>query len=69
MFWYYDNIRVSLVGGVIVSNVLFGIIESAVNTIIVCFAEAPAEFDRNHPEHSRKIREAWRQVYDFVPPQ
>jgi len=58
---------ISLLGGLIVSGSLFAIIDSAVNTVIVCFAEAPADFDQNHPDHSRNMRQAWLQVYDFEP--
>ena len=35
-----------------------GVIESAINTVLVCFAEAPEEFEENHPEHSQEMREA-----------
>ena len=39
------------------------VIGSAVNTVIVCYAEAPAEFEQNHPELSAKMRHAWAQSY------
>jgi hypothetical protein len=39
------------------------VIGSAVNTVIVCFAEGPAEFQRNHPRLSEKMRAAWLQAY------
>lgn len=39
------------------------VVASAVNTIIVCFAEAPAEFDVNHPHLSMDMRSAWRQAW------
>ena len=45
------------------SAVKMGIIGSAVNTVIVCYAEAPAEFQQNHPELSDKMRAAWRQAW------
>merc|ERR1712127_472085 len=35
--------------GFVFSSVLMSVIGSAVNTVIVCFAEAPAEFEQNHP--------------------
>ena len=46
--------------GFIVSNILFSSIRSAVNAIVVCFAGRPLEFQRNHPECSHIMREAWR---------
>jgi hypothetical protein len=48
--------------GFILSNILFlGLAGSAVNTILVCFAAEPFEFDRNHPHLSREMREVWSQ--------
>jgi len=44
-------------------SVLIYVVESAVNTIIVCFAEAPAELGRNHLMHDREMRESWQKVY------
>ncbi|KAL7462868.1 hypothetical protein ACHAXS_003238 [Conticribra weissflogii] len=43
--------------------ILMSTIASAVNTVIVCFAEGPAEFEANHPELSRKMRETWISFY------
>mmetsp|Transcript_62916 Transcript_62916/g.72342 ORF Transcript_62916/g.72342 Transcript_62916/m.72342 type:complete len:1002 (-) Transcript_62916:136-3141(-) len=48
--------------GFILSNILFlGLAGSAVNTILVCFAAEPFEFDRNHPRLSGEMREVWSQ--------
>jgi hypothetical protein len=48
--------------GFILSNILLlGLAGSAVNTILVCFAAEPFEFDRNHPHLSREMREVWSQ--------
>jgi len=44
-------------------SILMSTIASAVNTVIVCFAEGPAEFEANHPELSRKMRETWISFY------
>lgn len=52
-----------LVIGLIVSSVLFGLISSAVNAVIVCFAGSPVEFDRNHHELSHEMRNSWREVW------
>lgn len=49
--------------GIVVSAVMFSVVDSSVNTVIVCFAEGPAEFEENHPELSSQMREAWRKVY------
>ena len=48
--------------GYVMSNVLLlGVVGSAANTILVCFAAGPFEFDKNHPTLSREMREVWSQ--------
>jgi multisubunit Na+/H+ antiporter MnhC subunit len=48
--------------GYVMSNILMlGVVGSAVNTILVCFAAGPFEFDKNHPRLSGEMREAWTQ--------
>jgi hypothetical protein len=62
----YDGSIVAGLGflaGLVLSAILYSSIASAVNTVIVCFAEAPAEFEANHPELSRKMRETWLAFY------
>lgn len=41
------------------STTALGIIGGAVNTVLVLYCEAPAEFERNHPELSGEMRGAW----------
>jgi len=48
--------------GVVLSNVLLlGVVSSAVNTVLICFAAGPFEFNKNHPRLSREMREVWSQ--------
>jgi Plasma-membrane choline transporter len=49
--------------GLVITSILMSTIASGVNTIIVLFAEAPGEFQHNHPELSNKMRAVWSQVY------
>jgi len=49
--------------GLVITSILMSTIGSGVNTVIVCFAEGPSEFQANHPELSNKMREVWNQVY------
>eukprot|EP00934_Nitzschia_sp_Nitz4_P004156 Nitzschia sp. Nitz4//scaffold153_size53422//13539//19613//NITZ4_006760-RA/size53422-processed-gene-0.20-mRNA-1//-1//CDS//3329537259//4146//frame0 len=49
--------------GLVVSSVLFGIISSSVNAVIVSFAASPLDFQNNHPELSSQMRTAWREVW------
>lgn len=46
--------------GLILSSIMLGVVESAVSTCVVCFAESPAEFEQNHPDLSLQMRDAWR---------
>ena len=44
------------------------VVSSAVDTVIVCFAEAPNEFRSNYPLLSDQMVRAWRRTYpqEFV---
>lgn len=44
------------------------VVSSAVDTVIVCFAEAPADLQQNYPHLSNQMTRAWRKVYpqEFV---
>ena len=55
--------RVGLAVGLVASSILFGLITSAVGTVIVCFASSPVDFEKNHPELSQEMRSAWREVW------
>jgi len=45
--------------GLMVSFVLFGIVDSAVVTIFVCFAENPRAFESSHPSEFSELHHAW----------
>jgi hypothetical protein len=51
----------SIVGYVLSSTLIVGVVSSAVNTVLVCFASFPFEFDLHHRRLSQELREAWRQ--------
>lgn len=53
----------SFLVGLLLSCITLSVVDSSVNTVLVCFAEAPAEFEENHPELSSEMRDAWREVY------
>jgi len=57
------NATLGFIIGLVLSSILLSTIGSAVNAVIVCFAEGPAEFEANHPELSRKMRETWLHFY------
>lgn len=57
------SFSVGLAVGLVASSILFGLITSAVNTVIVCFAASPVDFEENHPRLSNDMRAAWREVW------
>jgi len=54
---------VGCIYGALLSSVVLKVVSSAVETVIVCFAENPNALRENHPEHSRSMTQAWRKVY------
>eukprot|EP00587_Corethron_hystrix_P003737 CAMPEP_0113325538 /NCGR_PEP_ID=MMETSP0010_2-20120614/17841_1 /TAXON_ID=216773 ORGANISM="Corethron hystrix, Strain 308" /NCGR_SAMPLE_ID=MMETSP0010_2 /ASSEMBLY_ACC=CAM_ASM_000155 /LENGTH=507 /DNA_ID=CAMNT_0000185409 /DNA_START=57 /DNA_END=1580 /DNA_ORIENTATION=+ /assembly_acc=CAM_ASM_000155 len=54
---------IGFVIGFVLSSIVMSTIESATNTVIVCFAEAPAEFEANHPQLSDQMRASWLTGY------
>lgn len=58
-----DYNSVGVVLGLVVTSVLFGIVSSSVNAVLVCFAASPVDFENNHPELSHEMRAAWREVW------
>eukprot|EP00571_Detonula_confervacea_P011700 CAMPEP_0172297026 /NCGR_PEP_ID=MMETSP1058-20130122/199_1 /TAXON_ID=83371 /ORGANISM="Detonula confervacea, Strain CCMP 353" /LENGTH=587 /DNA_ID=CAMNT_0013006123 /DNA_START=102 /DNA_END=1862 /DNA_ORIENTATION=- len=45
--------------GFVLTSTLMTLVSSAVNTVIVCYAEAPREFEENHPKLSQEMQSAW----------
>lgn len=52
--------------GIIMSSMAFGVVISAVDTIIVLYAEAPAELRENHPHICQELEETWTQAWPGV---
>mmetsp|Transcript_481 Transcript_481/g.783 ORF Transcript_481/g.783 Transcript_481/m.783 type:complete len:546 (+) Transcript_481:129-1766(+) len=52
----------SIFGYLLSSTSLF-VVESAVRTIIVCFAESPADLERTQPALYRELQKGWSQTY------
>mmetsp|Transcript_20351 Transcript_20351/g.56619 ORF Transcript_20351/g.56619 Transcript_20351/m.56619 type:complete len:179 (-) Transcript_20351:510-1046(-) len=56
------SFSIGFVLGFLLSNILLlGLAGAAVNTVLVCFAAEPFEFDRAHPHLSREMRDVWSQ--------
>lgn len=49
--------------GLAFASVIFAVVASAINTVIVCYCEAPAELERNYPYLSANMRSSWTQAW------
>ncbi len=54
---------IGLLAGLVICSILLGTVASGVNTVIVMFADAPQEFQTNHPELSAEMRQEWQKFY------
>lgn len=52
--------------GLLMSSMTFGVLVSAVDSIIVLWAEAPAEFKDNHPHLCQELEDTWAQAWPDV---
>eukprot|EP00566_Odontella_aurita_P000653 CAMPEP_0113560250 /NCGR_PEP_ID=MMETSP0015_2-20120614/19329_1 /TAXON_ID=2838 /ORGANISM="Odontella" /LENGTH=546 /DNA_ID=CAMNT_0000461939 /DNA_START=158 /DNA_END=1800 /DNA_ORIENTATION=+ /assembly_acc=CAM_ASM_000160 len=58
-----------LIIGLVLTSIMMSVVGSGVNAVLVCFAEAPAEFQQNHPELSERMRETWLAAFpDCIDP-
>lgn len=57
---------VGFLAGFLFATIIMSVVASAVNTVIVCFAEDPAAFQLNHPELSLEMRDAWVKAWPGV---
>lgn len=57
---------IGFTAGLSICSILLGTIASGVNAVIVLFAEKPREFEQNHPELSRDMREKWHEFYPEI---
>jgi hypothetical protein len=62
-FVYVITGVVGFIVGFALCSIVMGVISSSVNATIVLFAEAPAEFESNHPELSREMRNAYQEAH------
>lgn len=57
---------ISFLIGVVISSVMMSVIQGAVDTVIVCYADNPQKLLENHPEDTTKMTEAWTKVFPSV---
>lgn len=62
--WSAFSFLIGFVLGLTSCGILFGVITSGVNTVVVCFAESPNQLRFNHsPELYQNLAQAWRAAY------
>jgi Plasma-membrane choline transporter len=49
--------------GLALTSILFSTVSAAVDSVLVCFASSPLDFEQNHKELSHEMRAAWREVW------
>mmetsp|Transcript_7002 Transcript_7002/g.12596 ORF Transcript_7002/g.12596 Transcript_7002/m.12596 type:complete len:720 (-) Transcript_7002:225-2384(-) len=49
--------------GFILACIMMGVLSGSVDSIIVCFAEAPMEFKENHPDLHTEMEESWASAW------
>ena len=52
--------------GLVISSNIFGVVSSAVDAIIVLYAEAPRELEQNHPDLAMEMQQSWKEAWPDV---
>lgn len=63
--WIFAGLGIGIVLGGMSCQILFGVVTSAVNTVVVCFAESPNQLNQNghDPKYFRELIEGYRKAY------
>ena len=56
----------ALIVGILLSSLVFGVLVSAVDSIVVLYAEAPNELKENHPQLAQEMEVTWTQAWPDV---
>ena len=56
-------LRIGYLLGLVLSNVLFGVLDGAVGAVLIFFVDSPAEFHRHHPALSHELQDAWQEAW------
>lgn len=46
--------------------IMMNVVKGAVNTIIVCWADSPTVFEKQHPHLTAEMAESWTAVFPDV---
>ena len=63
--WIFLGLFMGIVLGAMSCQILFGVVTSAVNTVVVCFAESPNQLNQNghDTKHFQELIEGYRKAY------
>jgi hypothetical protein len=64
--WLGLGFFIGFVIGILLSGIFMGLLSSAVDSVIVCYAEAPQEFNETHPELAQEMHETWRHAWPDI---
>mmetsp|Transcript_12832 Transcript_12832/g.19860 ORF Transcript_12832/g.19860 Transcript_12832/m.19860 type:complete len:542 (+) Transcript_12832:60-1685(+) len=64
--WLGVGFFIGFVIGIVLSGIFMGLLSSAVDSVIVCFAEAPQEFNDTHPELAQEMNQTWKDAWPDV---
>ena len=56
----------ALLEGIILSQIVFRALLSSVDSVIVLYAEAPREFQQNHPQLAQEMQDTWAQAWPDI---
>lgn len=59
-YWAFG---IGFVIGIAVCSVMMNVIQGAVNTLIVCFADDPGKLEDNHPEEAHAMVDSWTALF------
>lgn len=66
--WMPIGFAVGFFLGLTLSGVFMGLLSSAVDAVIVCYAEAPAELECSHPMIAQEMSQTWSEAWgDQIP--
>lgn len=54
---------VGFITGLVLTSTLLSLVSAAVNTVIVCYADAPSEFKLNHPKLAEDMYSGWSKAW------
>jgi hypothetical protein len=55
--------RIAFLVGIAMASVIMSVVRGAINTLIVCYADAPGKLEDNHPEETAKLSKAWSSIH------